>query len=497
MVKVSVKWGKKKFDDIEVDVTQPGIVLKMQIFSLTEVPPERQKLLMKGKAISDDAELSSIKEGSVLMLMGSTDESVLQAPATSSIVFLEDLPPDQRQVAQSKVPAGLENIGNTCYLNSALQCLRHVPDLREALTKYRHPLQSQERDNALVIALADLYRNLDAIGPSTNTTLFHMMFRSVHSQFQETDNHGNHKQQDADEAWGALLASLSNCLRLSPPEDGYNNLVDKLFQVKFTSSLKNTETEDEDVANVYDTGRKISCHISGETNFLLEGVQKGLTERITKYSPVLQRDAIYQKQTVVSRFPPWLNVSFVRFFVKGPQNVKTKILRSVKFPRILDLIDLCSEDTQRLLRKRRARAIELREQLREKRDKTELRVEAEKVGIATTSTSDASSSSTAMAVDSASTQEPESLDDPGFTAVFELKAVLTHIGRTLDGGHYIAWVHRHGDEWLKFDDTAVTTCNFEEDILRLAGGGDWHTAYLCMYQQKGEDFDLGTVKQSN
>ena len=32
--------------------------------------------------------------------------------------------------------AGLQNLGNTCYMNSTLQCLYRVPELRGALERY-------------------------------------------------------------------------------------------------------------------------------------------------------------------------------------------------------------------------------------------------------------------------------------------------------------------------------------------------------------------------
>ena len=45
VVKVEVKWGKEVFKEVEVDLEQPPAVLKSQLFSLTGVPPERQKIM--------------------------------------------------------------------------------------------------------------------------------------------------------------------------------------------------------------------------------------------------------------------------------------------------------------------------------------------------------------------------------------------------------------------------------------------------------------------
>ncbi|KAJ3048326.1 deubiquitinating enzyme, partial [Rhizoclosmatium hyalinum] len=56
----SVKWAGKKFDDIEVDVSQPGLVFKSQLFALTAVEPDRQKILIKGGTLKDDTDMASI-----------------------------------------------------------------------------------------------------------------------------------------------------------------------------------------------------------------------------------------------------------------------------------------------------------------------------------------------------------------------------------------------------------------------------------------------------
>jgi ubiquitin carboxyl-terminal hydrolase 14 len=68
------------------------------------------------------------------------------------------------------------------------------------------------------------------------------------------------------------------------------------------------------------------------------------------------------------------------------------------------------------------------------------------------------------------------------TGKYHLVGVLTHKGRYADSGHYVGWAYHKQRTWLKFDDDVVTTVKIQ-DIMALRGGGDWHTAYICLYRK--------------
>jgi ubiquitin carboxyl-terminal hydrolase 14 len=51
MVKITLKWGREKFDNIELNEDEDFLDLKAKVYAATCVPIEKQKLIYKGSVL--------------------------------------------------------------------------------------------------------------------------------------------------------------------------------------------------------------------------------------------------------------------------------------------------------------------------------------------------------------------------------------------------------------------------------------------------------------
>ena len=452
----------------------------------------------------------------------------MTGPKTKT-VFLEDLPPEE--VAKVAEPSGLVNLGNTCYLNSVVQCLRAVPEVRKGIATYTPSSQPNNANGPFVAALRDTYnildRTSDAVPPSALVRATKLAF----PQFAQTGPQGQPMQQDAEEFYSGLLtiaagetrgkAQIEKGLGVVTEGElmGADNLIDASFGLKMEETLtcdefdnaeSKMEVEGEAAGAVeppvksYDLLRKLVCNIQGgsdgsaQTNVthISEGIALSLNGKIEKRSEVLGRDAVWSRKQRIARLPPVIVVQFGRFYWKATPDsqdhagVKCKVMKPVAFSDTFDVYEFCSEAVQKVLKVSRDKAIAEEEDRIAKKlagkegEDTKMEEADSKAEAKTGDGEEDEEMKKALAM---SMQEPLDPVGPGlpndFQGVYELFAVVTHKGRDADGGHYMAWVKAESnvgdvqkiadtdvanEDWFVFDDDEVSPCK-TEDVLKLKG----------------------------
>lgn len=194
-------------------------------------------------------------------MVGAADE--LPSVPTEKTAFVEDM--SENELCQAlDLPAGLSNLGNTCYLNAVVQCLRTVPELRHALEHYSGPLTLSEVEGAqnLTVAMRDVMQTMDreaVVTPIVLVQVLHMIF----PRFAEKSEHGGFVQQDANECWIELLHMLQQKLPAIPsPKCSAVSVVDQFFGGRFTVSMKNTECAEEAESFSSEDFLQLSCFIT-------------------------------------------------------------------------------------------------------------------------------------------------------------------------------------------------------------------------------------------
>ena len=495
---------------MELDPTSTGEIFKYQLFSLTGVEPERQKILVKGGQLKDETDLSTLgaKSGQTFIMMGTPSNGGsgdgLERPK-EKMKFVEDMTEAEVAKAEGATPAGLQNLGNTCYLNSTLQTLRYVPELQQELSKYVPTRSSSTLLGPspivdLTASLRDLYKQMGETQNGFPPLTFLYALQTVFPQFAQKSKTGQgYAQQDAEEAWTQIISQLRLKLKLKKPEiEGAEpstqnepdvSFIDKYLAGRFESSLECDDTAAKEAGEKpvlsEDVFLKLDCHINKDINHLRDGILAGLEEKVEKKSPTLDTDAVYIKKSRIARLPKYLTVHFVRFFWKREAQKKAKIMRKVTFPAEIDVVEFCTETLKKQLipvrdkvrevrkdeedvvraRKRqklahkqeedRASDLKLQGPAEDKKsgqDKTaEGKGEDSEVTDAVYKTDAEYEAERAAAILSAKKElfaliDPQLAADEGAnkSGLYELRGLVTHQGASADSGHYTSYVKKPG-----------------------------------------------------
>ncbi|EER01961.1 tRNA-guaninine transglycosylase, putative [Perkinsus marinus ATCC 50983] len=474
-IPVVVKWGKATYN-IEVNTAESVAVLKTQLENLTSVPHDKQKIMgLPGGLLKDSDDLSKkiTKPNQKITLLGTAVAQQLKAP-TASTVFVEDLSDEERRKVLKErevetLPIGLVNLGNSCYMNATLQALYAVPPLRQALLKYYDSSahsegSNQERSLSALIhqTFKDLGTKADAVEPASLFMLLRVMYPET---FGKTTQGGIPQQQDADEFLRALMLNLSDTVKTP-----HSNVIDDLFGFTMKTRMRCLEAEAEPESVSEERHRVLLCHMGTPTDpvgHLYQGVQLSLKETITKQASVLGRDAEFEKSSAMDSLPEYLIVEFARFQWKGEST------SAGHFPQVLDVYDFCTEDVRKqLTRGRQRRRVYMDEQERK-------RIQAKEAN-----RKDSDVEMDATEEDSSVAQIP--------TGNYRCVSIVSHEGRSAEGGHYMGWAkfkEADGDvfkedQWVRFNDDKVTQHDWKYVVDQLVGGrADTQIAYIVIYQK--------------
>ena len=501
-----------KRHEVELDPTSTGEIFKYQLYSLTGVEPNRQKILVKGGQLKDETDLSTLgaKPGQTFMMMGTPTTGdgtgILERPK-EKMKFVEDMTEAEAAKAEGATPAGLQNLGNTCYLNSTLQTLRSVPELQTELLKYSSPATSGTLSSSsvglgglgssmddLVASLRDLYKQMSETQEGFPPYTFLTTLRLAFPQFAQRSKTGQgFAQQDAEEAWTQIVAQLRQKLTLkelsiSSDSAAQRNeeisFIDRYLAGRFESTLTCDEPAaieaGEESVQSEDVFLKLDCHINKDINHLRDGLMAGLEEKIDKRSPILDHDTVYTKKSRIARLPKYLTVHFVRFFWKREAQKKAKIMRKVTFPPELDVVEFCTDTLRKQLipvrdkvreirkdeedvaraRKRQKQAhkqaedsntdVKVHGPNEEKKEtqKTEGDVEMADTIYKTDAEYDVERATSILSAKKElyALINPDLARDTGAnkSGMYELRGLVTHQGASADSGHYTSYVKKQG-----------------------------------------------------
>ncbi|XP_058113999.1 ubiquitin C-terminal hydrolase 22 [Magnolia sinica] len=359
---------------------------------------------------------------------------------------------------------GLNNLGNTCFMNSVLQALLHTPPLRNYFLGNRHNRQiCQKRSAADRLCLAcDIDVIFAAVFSGDRTP--YSPARFLYSWWQHAANLASYEQQDAHEFFISMLDRIHEKEERSSPQSKGSGDCHCIAHRAFSGSLRSdvTCTVCGFTSTTYDPCVDISLDLElrGGHRVTLEKSNKssknmgistliGCLDLFTRPEKLGSDQKLYcrhcqvmqdsLKQMSIRRLPLVLCFHIKRFEHSPIRKMSKKIDQYLQFPFSLDMTPYLSSSIIRNRFGNRIFAFE----------------------------GDESDMSTELCSE------------------FELFAVVTHTGK-LESGHYVTYL-RLQNQWYKCDDAWITQVS--ERVVRASQGYMMYYVQKVLYHKASDDLN--------